>query len=388
MDKIIEKEISTFVNKTQQDIDRRKFLIATSSLGVATAMLPVAASADYSNSSRLYWSEGSREIADRDKDLHLIGLEEHFATKEILEVNNINLPKGFPRFSLSVDDERISNMDDANMAVQVLSSQAPGHQNIPGKEGVDFARKINNWLAHDVVRKHPSRFNAFAGLPLSSTEASADELERCVKDLKFVGCMTYGSIDGKFLDHPDFEPVLARAEALNAPIYIHPNWASQQAIDLYYGNLGDPALTYALSGAGYGWHQEVTLQCLRMILSGVFDRHPKLQIIIGHMGEGIPFFYWRFEEIIDNIVRGKINKKVTQYLHDNFWITPSAFFRTELLDLVLSTIGEDRMLYATDYPYVSLTDASNWFRAVDLPRATKEKIAHKNWEKLSAEIKH
>ena len=194
--------------------------------------------------------------------------------------------------------------------------------------------------------------------------------------------MTYGAVGGKFLDHADFAPVLTKAEALGVPIYIHPNWASPAATQLYYDGLGNEWVSKVLSGPGYGWHQEVALQCLRMIASGVFDRHPKLQIIVGHMGEGLPFFYWRFGDDLARITADVLQKPVQQYFHDHFWMTTSAFFRDELLRLVLSVMGEDRVLFAVDYPFVSNRLGADWFRAVDLPRATKEKIAHRNAERL------
>jgi len=194
--------------------------------------------------------------------------------------------------------------------------------------------------------------------------------------------MTSGAIDGKFLDHDDVALVLARAEALDVPIYIHPNRASPQVMDLYYNGLGNEWVSRVLAGAGYGWHQEVALQCLRMVASGVFDRFPRLQIIVGHMGEGLPFFYWRIGDDPARITADKLQKPVQQYFHDNFWITTSAFFRDELLRQALSVMGEDRVMFAVDYPFVSNKSGTGWLRAFDLPRTVKAKIARKNAEKL------
>lgn len=356
-------------------MNRRQFLVGASALVIAAA-----SSTTYANS---LWSKGSDEIAKRDKTIPLIGLEEHFSTPEMQQLNNIRFPPGVPRFDINdVAAGRIAHMDQAGMNMQVLSALTPGAQNLPGKEGIDYAKRLNNWVAHTVIPRYPDRFRSFATLPLQTPDAAADELERSVKELDFLGCMTYGATNGKFLDHPDFDPVLARAEALNVPIYIHPNWASKEARALYYDDLGDDRVSKVLSGAGYGWHQEVALQCLRMITRGVFDKYPKLQIVIGHMGEGLPFFYWRFGDDLAGITRQKLQKPIQQYFHDNFWITTSAFFRTELLQLVLSVMGEDRVLFSTDYPFVSAVEGADWFRSVDLPRATKEKIGYQNAEKL------
>ena len=240
--------------------------------------------------------------ARADDRLFLIGLEEHFATPELQRLNNIRFPKGVPRFDINdVGAGRIADMDAAGIDVQVLSALTPGAQNLPGAEGVAYARRLNEWVANEVIPAYPERFRAFATLPLGEPEAAPAELEHAVRNLVFLGAMTYGAVDGKFLDHAHFAPVLAKAEALGVPIYIHPNWASPAAMDLYYSDVGDPLVGRVLSGAGYGWHQEVALQCLRMIVSGVFDRHPKLQIIVGHMGEGLPFFYWRFGDDLARI---------------------------------------------------------------------------------------
>ena len=273
-------------------------------------------------------------------------------------------------------------MDEAGIDIQVLSAVTPGAQTLPGAEGVAFARKLNDRIAQEVVAAYPDRFRAFATLPLSEPEAAADELERSIREHGFVGCMSYGPIDGRFLDHADFAPVLARAEALGVPIYIHPNWPSPQAMEVYYDGLGDPLVSKILGGPGYGWHQEVALQCLRLIVSGTFDRFPRLQIVVGHMGEGLPFWYWRVGEDLDRIARDRLHKPVQQYFHDNLWITTSAFFRDELLALALATMGEDRIMFSVDYPMASAQVGADWIRAVDLPRATKEKIAHGNARRL------
>lgn len=362
--------------KKSQGISRRHFLLGASAFSLGATSGIVQASSEL-------WSKGSETIAQRDRDLPLIGLEEHWSTGELEKLNGIQFPPGVPPFDIrDLAEGRISHMNQAGLDIQVLSALTPGAQNIPGKQGVAFARKINNMIAREVIPAYPDRFRAFATLPLLEPAASADELERCVKELGFPGAMTYGAIEGKFLDHKDFTPVLARAEKLGVPIYIHPNWASGKAMELYYNNLGNDLVSRVLSGAGYGWHQEVAVQCLRMITSGVFDRYPKLQIVIGHMGEALPFYYWRIGDDLAKITKNVLNKPVQQYINDNFHITTSAFFRTELLTLALAVMGEDRVLFSTDYPFVSAVEGAEWFRAVDLPRAVKEKIAYKNAEKL------
>ncbi|WP_217353776.1 amidohydrolase family protein [Ruegeria arenilitoris] len=357
-------------------IKRREFLLSASAMG-AMALPGVS----FANSD--LWSIGSAEIAERDKDMPLIGLEEHFATPEMMQLNNIKFPPGVPSFDImDVGVGRVAHMDEAGLNIMVLSALTPGAQLLPGQQGIDYATRLNDQIKTDYIDAHPDRFRGFAALPLTSPEAAALELERCVNELGFVGTMTYGAVNGMFLDHPEFEPVLTMAETLGVPIYIHPGWASKEAMDLYYDDLGDPIVSRVLSGAGYGWHQEVALQCLRMIVSGVFDRHPNLQIIIGHMGEALPFYYWRIGDDLAKVTTGKLQKPVQSYVTDNFHITTSAFFRTELLELALTVMGEDRVLFSTDYPFVSGIEGAEWFRGVDLPRPVKEKIGYKNAEKL------
>jgi predicted TIM-barrel fold metal-dependent hydrolase len=324
------------------------------------------------------------DISLRDQDLPFIGTEETFSTHELMELNNrlfledTGLAEIGPR--------RIGAMDEAGLNVQILSAHTPGVQNLPGQEGIDFAYRLNKMLVDGPMATYPGRFEAFATLPLQSPQASADELERAVREDGFLGCLTNGIIGNKFLDHPDFEPVLARAEALEVPIYIHPGLPPDEVFQIYYSNMRPEYQKefqdQILSISAYGWHQEVVTQCLRMITSGVFDRFPNLQVIIGHMGEGLPFFYERVVKKMGEATERSLDKPFEQYFHDNFWFTTSAFFQDELLDLLLKHISVDRVMFATDYPFENMKEGTDWFRAVDLPRETKEKIAFRNAERL------
>ncbi|WP_244421339.1 amidohydrolase family protein [Pseudovibrio sp. FO-BEG1] len=330
---------------------------------------------------------GAQATVPDTSNIPLITLEEHFTTPELQSKNTSGDKRLFsgggsrPEL-LDVGAGRIADMDEAGIDIQVLSTVTPGASKITGAEGVEFTRKFNTWIAEEVIAAYPNRFRAFATLPLSSPEAAADELERSVREYGFVGTMTYGPIDGKFLDHTDYAPLLARAEALGVPIYIHPNWPSPTAMQAYYDGLGDDLTSRILSGPGYGWHQEIAVQCLRLIVGGVFDRYPNLQIVVGHMGEGLPFYYWRVGEDLDRIAQKRLQKPVQQYFHDNLWITTSAFFRDELLNLALATMGEDRVMFSVDYPMASAKVGADWLRAADIPLATKEKIGSKNAMKL------
>lgn len=333
--------------------------------------------------------ENSSIIAERDQDLPFIGTEETYSTDELIEKIAFNDNHARYLKSLGLSDlgpGRVAEMDKAGLNVQILSAHSPGVQNIPGQEGIDLAYRINKTIADGPMAKFPGRFQAFATLPLQDPKASADELERAVREDGFVGVMTNGIIGKHFLDHADYEPVLARAQDLGVPIYLHPGFPPEEVFDLYYRftrpEYNNHYQDYIFSGSGYGWHQEVLIQCLRMIMNGVFDRFPKLKIIVGHMGEGLPFFFERIVEDLGEATEHSLTKPLLQYVTDNFWFTTSAFPRTHLLDLLLKHISVDRVMFATDYPFADMQEQTDWFRAVDLPRESKEKIAFRNAEKL------
>lgn len=361
---------------------RRSFLSGAAALGVGAGL---SAPAIISNAAATEISD----IALRDQDLPFIGTEETFSTPELMVLNTINEDhrEYLEETGLAeLGPRRIGAMNEAGLNVQILSAHTPGVQHVPGQEGIDFAYRLNKQLVDGPMATYPGRFEAFATLPLQSPEAAADELERAVREDGFLGALTNGIIGRKFLDHPDFEPVLARAEALNVPIYLHPGFPPEEVFQIYYSTMRpeykEEYQDYILSGSGYGWHQEVLTQCLRMITYGVFDRFPKLQIIIGHMGEGLPFYYERVVGDMSEVTEDSLNKPFEQYFHDNFWFTTSAFFQDELLHLLLKYISVDRVMFATDYPFADMKEGTDWFRAVNLPREDKEKIAFRNAEKL------
>ena len=364
------------------EMGRRDFLGGAAAVGVgagssASAMISNAAAAEPS------------EISLRDRDLKFIGAEETYSTDELIkEIAFDDAHAAYLRSTglAELGPRRIAEMDKAGLNVQILSAHTPGVQNIPGGKGVDFAYRLNKGIAEGAMAAYPRRFHAFATLPLQDPKASADELERAVREDGFVGAMTNGIIGNKFLDDVDFEPVLARAEALDVPIYTHPAFPPKVVFDVYY-RINRPEYNkeyqdYIFSGSGYGWHQEVLVQAIRMILSGTFDRFPKLKMIIGHMGEGLPFYFDRIVEDLGETAEQSLKKPVGQYFRDNFWFTTSAFPRDELLHLLLKHISVDRVMFATDYPFADMKQQTEWFRAVNLSRVDKEKIAYRNAEKL------
>lgn len=369
---------------------RRSFVTHAAALGAGAGLAATGVAALGDDKKDPEKSPGGEDIARRDQDLKFLGVEETFSTTELMKLNSLNQDHIDFLTEIGLADlgeRRIGDMDEGGLDVQILSAHTPSVQNIPGQEGIDFAYRLNRLLVEGPMATHPGRFQAFATLPLQSPEAAADELERSVRDDGFLGALTNGHITGKFLDHPDFEPVLARAQDLDVPIYLHPGYPADDVYDIYYrttrSEYTQEYQDYIFSGSGLGWHQEVLIQAVRMIAYGVFDRFPQLKVIIGHMGEGLPFYYERIANDMGEPTEDSLEKPVEQYFQDNFWFTTSAFFQDNLLDQLLKYISVDRVMFATDYPFIeSIKQGTDWFRAVDLPREDKEKIAYRNAEKL------
>ncbi|GAA2655046.1 amidohydrolase family protein [Paractinoplanes durhamensis] len=374
---------------------RRSFLAAATALGIGAGVSSHAIASAASDNKKTpektpdQNADKTAEIYQRDRDLPFIGTEETFSTPTLLKLNSINEDHIAFLEEIGLADlgqRRIGDMDAGGLDVQILSAHTPSVQNVPGQKGIDLAYRLNRKLVDGPIAEYPGRFKAFATLPLQSPEAAADELERSVREDGFLGALTNGHITKRYLDHPDFEPVLARAVALDVPIYLHPGYPADEIFKILYSttrsNYTGEFQDYIFSGSGYGWHQEVLTQCIRMITYGVFDRFPKLKIIIGHMGEGLPFYYERIVNDMGEPTENSLKKPFEQYFQDNFWVTTSAFPQTELLDLLLKFISVDRVMFATDYPFADIRAQTDWFRGVDLPREDKEKIAFRNAEKL------
>ncbi len=326
--------------------------------------------------------------------MRIVALEEHYTVPRIVAgiSRDAIARRGFPgpdfvwaqttkRNELAdLGDARLADMDASGITVQVLSVAGPGADLVPGPEGIALARDYNNALAAACAR-HPDRYRGFAHLPLHSPEAAADELERTVKQFGFHGVLVNGATDGRFLDHPAFEPILARAEALDVPIYLHPGIPVEAVRNAYFDGLpGNFSFTMALSA--WGWHADTAIHTLRLVLSGALDRHPGLKIVIGHMGEALPFMLDRIDETTALTAKTYLQRPVRQTIVDQVWITTSGFFTMVPFVAALMTWGVDRIMFSVDYPFASNARARAFLDALPVSPADREKIAHGNADRL------
>ena len=272
-----------------------------------------------------------------------------------------------------IGERRLKSMDDAGISTQVLSNSGPGPDLMPGQTGVDLAREINDYLA-SVVSKNPKRFAGFAALPMASPDAAATELKRAAKELKLVGAMVHGSSDGKFLDHPSFDGLLSAAEEVDVPIYIHPSIPTPNVFEAYYSGLPEGA-DRVVSTAGWGWHSEVAIQILRMTMAGTFDKHPKLKMIIGHMGEMLPVMLARLDDISAADV-DHLKRKPAATIVEQVWITTSGIFSQPPFLAALQTFGIDRIMFSVDYPFAPDARGRDFLNEVALAPVDMAKLCH------------
>jgi predicted TIM-barrel fold metal-dependent hydrolase len=278
-----------------------------------------------------------------------------------------------------LDTLRLQDMDTSGIDLQVLSDIGSSLAPRSGDEGVQLARESNDQVA-EAIAAHPDRFAGFATLPMTEPGAAVDELERAVRSLGLKGAMIFGTTNGRFLDDPAFLPVLKRAAALSVPIYLHPTIPPAPVREAYYSGL-DPAVGFVLSTSGWGWHSEVGIHALRLILAGVFDRLPTLQIIIGHMGEMIPFMLARIDDTLTPMAK-QLQQPVSEYFLHHFHITTSGFFTDPPLLLAMLVMGADRILFSVDYPFSTNEQGRAFLDHASLSPADKEKISHLNAERL------
>ena len=325
--------------------------------------------------------------------MRIVALEEHFTIPSLSAkisretLNKRGIPTGKPPAAVArgpllgdIGPDRIADMDANGISVQVLSATGAGAELLPPDEAPAHARATNDVLAR-AVAENPGRYAGFTHLATTNPPAAADELERTVTEYGFVGGMVHGTTEGKFLDDPSFAPLLSRFEALDVPLYIHPALPPESVRKAYYDNLpGDAG--FLMSMAGWGWHSETAIHVLRLVMSGALDRHPKLKLIIGHMGEGLPAMLARCDQVFADECASRLTRTVSQTITQQVWVTTAGFFTLAPLLPLLMTFGTDRILFSIDYPFSSNAKGKAFIDALPLSPEDRVKIAHGNADKL------
>lgn len=327
--------------------------------------------------------------------MRIVTLEEHFS---LAAVDGFAAPAAPPRpvggampgvvtsaadKMTDLDGGRLADMDRNGITVQVLSKAGvhitPSADQFDGKEAISYARKFNDGFARKIADQ-PHRFAAFAHLAASAPEAAADELERTVTDYGFKGTLISGTIRGAFLDDVKFAPLLARAEKLDVPIYVHPGMPPAEVRKAYYEGFA-PNISFGLATFAWGWHYEVALHVMRLAVSGTMDKYPKLNFIIGHMGEGLPVMLARCEHQFSGEL-SHLSRPLSKTITDQVYVTSAGFFTNPPFVAALETFGIDRLMFSVDYPYASNADGRKFLDNLPLSAGDLAKFAHGNADRL------
>jgi predicted TIM-barrel fold metal-dependent hydrolase len=321
----------------------------------------------------------------------LIAIEEHFLTADIRAAWAASAigqegTAAFDRGEIEarLDDlgeGRIALMDEAGVDVQVLSVTTPALHNLEPEQSVTLARSTNDLIAATIA-KHPSRFQGFATLPTASPAEAALELERSVQQLGLAGAMLCGRTRDKNLDHADFLPMFETAAKLGVPMFIHPQIPQRAVREALYSGFSEP-VDAAFAAFGLGWHYEAGIQFVRLMLAGIFDKFPDLQIILGHWGEIVLFYLER----LNSFSRvATLQRPVADYFKQNLYVTASGMWNQGYLQRTLEVVGPQRILFSTDFPYQYKPGggARTFLNETTLSSADRELFAHGNWDRLTA----
>jgi predicted TIM-barrel fold metal-dependent hydrolase len=308
----------------------------------------------------------------------VIALEEHYWDAEMAS----RFPPGEDKSHAAdllkeVGDVRLRAMDEAGIDVQVLSHGAPAAQKLPKEVSVDLTMRVNDRLAEHCAR-HPTRFVGFAALPTPVPEQAARELDRCVKQLGFKGGMIHGLTHGRFHDEKQFWPIFEVAERLDVPIYLHPSVPHVEVTKHYYDEYSKEFPT--VIRPAWGFTVETATAAIRLVLSRVFEKHANLKIILGHLGEALPFLVWRINQALARPGQDGLNFRDVFCQH--FYVTTSGNFSTPALLCTMLEVGMDRIMFAVDYPYVVNTDGTDWVEGLQISQDDKVKLLSTNAERL------
>jgi len=359
-------------------------LLAAGAAGLAAAGAPAAAEAD-------------ADAPKPGKKYRLIATEEAFSVPEqadefrrvatFLHSNpDLDMWRGFfnpdpaappiLRRLLDLEGERLQIMDQAGVDMHLLSLTSPGVQMFDAETAASIASAANDRLA-EVIKKHPTRFTGLGSFAPQDPKRAAKEIDRCMNQLKLNGMIVNSHTNSEYYDDTKFWPIFEALVASNAALYIHPR------------NMPDPCsfMTHAavnLAGAMWGFQMETGLHAMRLIVAGVFDQFPALKVVLGHMGEALPYWLYRIDYMYNSYTRrnGKLKKKPSQYIKDNILITTSGMNTHAVLKYCHEVLGPENIMFAIDYPYQETFEAAAFMNSAPLPDADVEKIAHGNAEKV------
>jgi 5-carboxyvanillate decarboxylase len=324
----------------------------------------------------LEYLRGRKEVPK----LETVEDERHEKFEQLSYGPGLHLPhKMTLKYLLDLGEGRMREMDEAGIGLQVLSLSNPGPDTFDDpSEATTVAKKINDELSN-AIRKYPARFIGLATLAPQIPEVAADELERAVKKLNLKGAKINSHVRGEYLDDEKYWVIFERAEKLGVPIYLHPKLPSPRMLQPYadYG--------FALAGASWGFAAETSLHAMRLIYSGVFDKYPELKIILGHLGEGLPFWLSRIDYSWLRKTRDlsmKNLRKPSDYVRNNFMMTTSGMFFQPAFMCAYLALGADRLLFAVDYPYEANKEAVQFMAVAPICDSDKEKICHLTAENI------
>ena len=310
----------------------------------------------------------------------VIALEEHYQDPDVVRAYTPEDARQAPAIAARLNDVadlRVKEMDEAGIDLQVLSHGNPGLQTMDAESAVRLARIANDRLATTVAAR-PDRFAAFAALPTPDPKAAAEELERAVTKLGFKGALINGLTNAVFFDDKRFWPIFERAAALNVPIYLHPALPQAAVTEAYYKDYVQD--WPSILRAAWGFTVETSTQGVRMVLSGVFDAHPNLKIILGHLGEGLPFLLWRIN--MGFAREAKAGRGFREVFCEHFYVTTSGFWSDPALLCCVQEMGVDRIMFSVDYPFAPNQPATEWLHRIPLCAEDKAKIANGNARRL------
>lgn len=314
--------------------------------------------------------------------MKVIALEEHFRSgvfRDVQAAGGFAEQRDSPVVERVIDKlydvgpARIADLDAAGIDVQVLSHTPPGPEALGADLAADFARRANDELA-SLVSRGGGRYAGFGMLPVREPEQAAAELRRIVNECGLVGAMVHGTVAGEFLDGHRFWPIFEEAARLRVPIYLHPA-PPQPPIRAAYFSGFSPDVASALATSAWGWHVETGLHLLRLVVAGVFDAYPDLQVIVGHMGEAIPFMLARFAGVMKTAA--KLDRPIADYFRQNVYYTTSGFFTLPPLRCLVDTVGLDRIMFAVDYPFSDSQQGTRFLDSLPFTGAEVEDVAGK-----------